>query len=152
MFSTIFNFIKSKAAKINLLKLLPKAEKFIEKEAIKLNSTTLKEPRWQRWLPFTLIYGGGKIQPVYVWITVFCSLGAWMVYLKNHATSLAIKNGTYTSDMISDALVATVLAFISSLILLYNARKKYTPNNSSSQNTPTEVKNNDITKEGDSQS
>lgn len=139
MFNFILQFAKSKTisilSKVNIkeivtktnksLDILPNTIKQIQKIKKELEPIVRhRDPVWQRWLPFTLIYGSGKIQPVYVWITVFCSLGAWMIYIKNHAASLAIKNGTYTPEMISDTSVATVLAFISSLILLYNTRKK----------------------------
>lgn len=122
MLTSIFNFIK---LKVNLTKILPEIQGSITEETTTDKSSNSKEPKWQKWLPFTLIYGAGKVQPVYVWITVFSSLGAWMIYIKNHAASLAIKNGTYTVDMISDTMIATVLAFVSSLILLYNSNRKY---------------------------
>ena len=67
-----------------------------------------KDPKWQTWFPFTFFYGGGKIQPIYSFVTIFCSLAAYMLYIK-------IKSGTInTSDL------GVVLGFISSLILLYN--------------------------------
>jgi len=143
MFTAIFNFVKSKVTSSSVLSEIKNS---VAEESD--NTKVCSEPRWQRWLPFTLVYGSGKIQPVYVWVTVFSSLGAWMIYIKNHAASLAVKNGTYDPDMLSDALVATIVGFIASLILLYNIRGK-SPNKTNKKKVVEQ--NNGISQEGDSQ-
>jgi len=155
MFTTVFNFIKSKITKINLTQLLPKAEKFVDKNVVILNSTTTDDPKWQRYFPFSFFFGNGKFQPLYAFTFVFCSLAIWMLYIKIDFAFKALKLGTFTTDMISTSDIATVLAFAGSLVAVYQGGK-YINNTTSNNSTPldptTEQKNNDITKEGDSQS
>lgn len=135
MFTMIWNIAKAKAitifAKVNIKDVCKQTEKVIDKankkvkEVIKEEkSTSTKEPKWQKRFPFSFVFGGGKFQPIYFFVTMFSSLGVWMLYVKIHAASLAIKQGTYNPEMLSTADLATVLTFISSLILLYNNGKK----------------------------
>jgi hypothetical protein len=137
MFNLIWNFAKANAitilSKVKLKDVCEKTEKVITKstkvvkgkinEEIKY-SNQIKEPRWQRRFPFSFVYGGGKFQPLYFWIFCFCVLALGMLFVKIYAAWIAIKKGTYDSEMISTADLATVLTFISSLILLYNNNKK----------------------------
>jgi hypothetical protein len=154
MFSTIFNFIKSNVSKINVLRLLPKAEKIIQKEILASNTITTDDPRWQKWFPFSFFFGNGKFQPLYAFTFVFCSLAIWMLYIKIDFAFRALKLGTFTTDMISTSDIATVLTFAGSLIVVYQGGKyiSNTTNNSTNTSTGIETKNNDVTKEGDSQS
>lgn len=85
---------------------------------------TNQEPKWQTWFPFSFFFGNGKFQPIYAWVFIFCILSASMLFVKIFAAWKAVKYGTYTSDMISTADIATILTFVSSLILLYNQNKK----------------------------
>lgn len=80
--------------------------------------------RWQIMFPFAFFYGGGKFQPIYFFIFIFCMLTAFMLFVKTYAAWRAVKTGAYEAEMISTADLATVLTFISSLILLYNNNKK----------------------------
>lgn len=135
MFNLIWQFAKAQTvsilAKVNLKDVLKQTNKTIEKMEDK-NETTIiqekkkynKEPRWQRAFPFSFFYGAGKFQPIYFFVTLFCILASSMLFVKIYAAWVAIKKGTYNSDYISTADLATVLTFISSLILLYNNNKK----------------------------
>lgn len=96
------------------------------------STKNLPEPQWQKWFPFSFFYGGGKFQPLYAWIFCFCLLSAGMLFVKVYAAWLAVKKGTYDSDMISTADIATVLTFISSLVLLYNTNRKNSQSSDSS--------------------
>jgi len=58
-------------------------------------------------------YSKNKFQPVYFWITLFCSLAFVMFMLK-----------LFKIGDISDTLVIGVLAFIEAWVLLYNIDKK----------------------------
>jgi hypothetical protein len=130
MITLISNFFKTKllsaVTSVSLKDLLAPVKKLIpqastgEAPAKKARSY----PAWQDWFPFTFIYGNGKPQPIYFFVALFCFLAASMLQVKIHAASVAIKTGTYTSDMISTADLGVVLGFISSLILLYNSNKK----------------------------
>jgi len=126
--SGIFGKLSSLAinnAAINADNIIDKVEKKIESESIAISNNCVKEtPKWQSWFPFTFFYGNGKIQPLYIFVTLFSSLGVWMLYLKCHAASLAIKSGVYTTDMLSTGDLTVVLGFVSSLVLLYNYGKK----------------------------
>jgi hypothetical protein len=133
MFNLIWQLAKTKAisifTKVDLKSILNQTEKVIDKTNIKnkgvINEVkTKREPKWQRAFPFSFFYGGSKFQPLYFWIFVFCSLSACMLGVKVYAAWRAIKSGSYSSDYISTSDLATVLAFISSLILLYNNNKK----------------------------
>ena len=132
----IFSFFQSKlAAVLSTVKLkdvINQADKSIKKAKATVETpapvlakvSNKKEPRWQTWFPFSFVYGGGKIQPIYFFVTVFCYLASDMLYVKTHAARVAIAKGTFTADMISSADLGIVLGFISSLILLYNTNKK----------------------------
>jgi len=139
----IFSFFQSKlAAVLSTVKLkdvINQADKSIKKagkvtavEEVKVSRK--KEPRWQTWFPFSFVYGGGKLQPIYFFVTVFCYLAADMLYVKTHAARVAIAKGTFTPDMISTADLGVVLGFISSLILLYNSNKKTAIANATTNN------------------
>jgi hypothetical protein len=137
MWNMLITFARTKflevVTKVNIKDVCNKTENIITKstkvvkEKIKDEteySIKVKEPRWQRRFPFSFFYGGGKFQPIYAWIFCFCTLAVGMLFVKIYAAWVAIKKGTYDSEMISTADLATVLTFISSLILLYNSNKK----------------------------
>jgi len=144
MWNLILGFAKTKlisiVSKVNLKDIVGQADKVIDKvsEPVKkvnkikkeltqdLKSTRIAEKKWQTLFPFSFFYGGGKFQPIYFFVTVFCLLASAMLFVKIYAAWKAIKAGTYTSDMISTADLATVLTFISSLVLLYNNNRKNT--------------------------
>jgi len=122
--------------------ILPEAEQTvmqkIEGETDKVlnntSSNTGEKSKWQSWFPFTLFYGNGEFQPVYLWIFIFCSLSVFMVYVKVHAAAIAVSKGTFTSDMVSTGDLGVVLGFISSLILLYNNDKQKSKQNKPEDN------------------
>jgi len=139
----IMTFAKTKllaiVTKVNIKDVLNMTSKTVDKLAspvkqVKTIKTELtadlkkckkkKEPKWQSWFPFSFCFGGGKFQPLYFMVTLFCFLAASMLYVKIHAASVAVKAGTFNSDMISTADLGVVLGFISSLILLYNSNRK----------------------------
>lgn len=143
MWSLILGFAKTKlisiASKVNIKDIMKSADKAIDKVSEPVKQVNkirkelavdlkverkVKEPAWQTYFPFTFFYGGGKFQPIYFFVTVFCFLASAMLFVKIYAAWSAIKKGTYTSDMISTADLATVLTFVSSLVLLYNNNKK----------------------------
>lgn len=121
MFTPTINFIKSK---LNLIKIFSKVQKSISKEITINNIIDSSEPKWQRWIPFTFFMGDGKVQPLYCFVFIFSCLSACMFYIKIKAAWIALHNGTYTADMITSTDLATVLTFVSSLILLYSGNKK----------------------------
>jgi hypothetical protein len=108
----------------------------VKQEIATVSTKRKKDPKWQTWFPFTFFYGNGKLQPIYSFVSLFSGLGAWMLYIKIHAASIAIKNGTFTSDMLSTADLTVVLGFVSSLILLYNTGKKKTNGPSDNDSGP----------------
>ena len=110
-----------------------------------------KEPRYQTWFPFTFFYGGGKIQPIYCFTFLFAILSASMFAIKIAVAYKAFKQGTYTTDMISSTDLATVLAFVSSLILLYNGNKKNQPNTNTPTASSDQVASENKPQEGNSQ-
>ena len=124
----MYQIAKAKAitifAKTDIKSICSKTEQVIEKAVKEEKSTKIKEPKWQRRFPFSFFYGGGKFQPIYFFVFIFSSLASWMLYVKIHAASLAIRKETYSSDMISTGDLTVVLGFVSSLILLYNNSKK----------------------------
>jgi len=139
MFNLLWQFTKSQtisiASKINIKDILNMTKKTVDKVSAPVKQIkkikeelqpvkTKKEPKWQSWFPFSFCYGGGKFQPLYFMVTLFCFLAASMLYTKIHAASVAIKTNTFTPEMISTADLGVVLGFISSLILLYNNNKK----------------------------
>lgn len=137
MWNTLMTFAKTRflevVTKVNIKDIVNKTEDKIIKSAKvvkeKINeetkyTTKVKEPRWMRRFPFSFFYGGGKFQPIYAWIFCFCVLAVGMLFVKIYAAWVAINKGTYDSEMISTADLATVLTFISSLVLLYNSNKK----------------------------
>ena len=117
--------------KINIKDVTDTTEKAVIKldkkfKNVEIKEIKKKEPRWQKYFPFTFFYGAGKFQPIYFFVALFCFLAAGMLFVKIYAAWVAIKKGTYVSDMISTADLATVLTFASSLVLLYNNSKKNT--------------------------
>jgi len=135
MFNFIWNFAKSNAvailSKVKIKDVENTAEQVIAKTNKKVKdivkeekSIKCNEPKWQKRFPFSFVYGGGKFQPIYFFVTIFCLLASTMLFVKIYAAWRAIKTGTYESDMISTADLGVVLGFISSLILLYNTNKK----------------------------
>lgn len=96
-----------------------------------------EEKHWHNWIPFVMIYGNGKIQPIYVFVTIFCSLASWMLYIKTDASRMAVKiaiaDKTFNYEMLSEIIPSTdlgiVLGFVSTLILLYNSNKNKSQNN-----------------------
>jgi hypothetical protein len=142
MWNMIMQFAKTKllsvVTKVNINDIVKQTDKVIKKMETK-NETKIiqekkkhsKEPRWQRAFPFSFFYGSGKFQPLYFFVTLFCFLAASMLFVKIYAAWVAIKKGTYNSDFISTADLATVLTFISSLVLLYNNNKKNNTNTES---------------------
>lgn len=159
MISFIVNFIKSKYTCLitnidisalitipkNLLNKLLQKEQIIKKEGETQVATTTgkktvfirEEKRFHNWFPFVMFYGNGKIQPIYVFVTIFCSLSAWMLYIKTNASrmvvKIAIENKTFNYEMLSEIIPSTdlgiVLGFVSTLILLYNSNKNKSQNN-----------------------
>ncbi len=99
-------------------------KKLTTDETVVCTTTFKKSPKWQKCFPFTFFYGNGKLQPIYFFVTLFSSLASWMLWVKIHAASVAVRAGTYNSDMLSSADFGVVLGFVSSLILLYNTNKK----------------------------
>lgn len=143
MFNLIWNFAKSKAitimSKVNIKDIINSTEKVVDKVVTPVKQVKkvkdeltqelkpekkIKEPEWQKYFPFSFFYGGGKFQPIYFFVTLFSLLSASMLFVKVYAAWVAIKKGTYSSDMISTADLATVLTFVSSLVLLYNNNKR----------------------------
>ena len=132
MFNFIKQFFRSKyisvLSKVSIKDILAKAEENIKKipesKEVQTIDKVIKKSNWQTKFPFTFFFGGGKFQPLYFFVSVFSFLGVWMLYIKIHAASLAVKNGTFNPDMISTADLTVVLGFVSSLILLYNSNKK----------------------------
>jgi hypothetical protein len=143
MISSIFSSSESTATIINKAKRAIKDTDNLNLKDKKnvLYTSTIKEPKWQTLFPFSFFYGNGKFQPIYAWIFMFCSLASIMLFLKNYAAWIAIKKGNFISEMISTADIATVLAFISSLILLYNTKKKTDLKFKQKENTPTDSNN-----------
>lgn len=135
MWKMIMQFAKTKllsvVTKVNINDIVKQTDKVIKKIENK-NETKIiqekkkhnKEPKWQTYFPFSFFYGNNKFQPLYFFVTLFCFLAASMLFVKIYAAWVAIKKGTYNSDFISTADLATVLTFISSLVLLYNNKKK----------------------------
>jgi hypothetical protein len=125
-----------------LNKALQKKDK-LDKESTNKTKTEKKtiyvrsEKQWHNWFPFVMFYGNGKIQPIYVFVTIFCSLSAWMLYIKTNASRMAVKiaieNKTFNYEMLSEIIPSTdlgiVLGFVSTLILLYNSNKNKSQNN-----------------------
>lgn len=95
----------------------------------KKETVRLPQKRWHNWFPFVFFYGGGKFQPIYFFVTVFSILSANMLAVKVYSAWIAIKNDNFNPEMISTGDLATVLTFVSSLILLYNGNKKINHNN-----------------------
>jgi hypothetical protein len=110
---------KIKKIKENLKDSTKKEKKNIEEDIKKI-----KQSKWQTYVPFTFFYGNNKFQPLYFWIFIFCTLASAMLFVKIYAAGLAVKKGTFTSEMISTADLGVVLGFVSSLVLLYNNNKK----------------------------
>lgn len=114
-------------------------EKPVEMKMKKEKKTVFvrEEKHWHNWMPFVMIYGNGKIQPIYVFVTIFCSLASWMLYIKTDASrmvvKIAIENKTFNYEMLSEIIPSTdlgiVLGFVSTLILLYNSNKNKSQNN-----------------------
>ena len=134
MFKLISQFFKSNyisvLSKISFKDMAKCTEKTVKKTAkkgVKKVETVVKQSKWQFRFPFTFFFGRGKFQPLYFFVSVFSFLGVWMLYIKIHAASLAVKAGTFHPDMISTADLTVVLGFVSSLILLYNTNKKTKP-------------------------
>ena len=125
MISSIVNFVKNTFSSA-----VPLIENTIDTQQNQIDTNKFfipdntKEPRWQTWFPFTFFYGGGKLQPIYCFTFLFAILSASMFTIKIAVAYRAFIQGTYTTDMISSTDLATVLAFVSSLILLYNGNKK----------------------------
>ena len=81
-----------------------------------------REPRWQRWIPFTFFFGNGKFQPIYFFVTIFCGAAWLMVFFKVVYAYQCLQEGTFNSDTINSVDFATTLGFISSLIYLYKKK------------------------------
>jgi hypothetical protein len=124
-----------------LNKALQKKEKLDKEKPMKTKGKKTifirEEKRFHNWFPFVMFYGNGKIQPIYVFVTIFCSLSAWMLYIKTNASrmvvKIAIENKTFNYEMLSEIIPSTdlgiVLGFVSTLILLYNSNKNKSQNN-----------------------
>jgi len=142
MFSTILNFAKGKLSSIIGKASIADVTKIAEKTTKKGKQEIVvekkrKDPKWQSCFPFTFFYGNGKLQPIYFFVTLFSSLSAWMLWVKIHAASIAVRNGTFTPEMINTGDLGVVLGFIGSLILLYNNNKKtYVPTSTSEEAPP----------------
>ena len=120
MINKIINYFKlnflSSFSKMGIKKIVKKLKKKV---------LTIKNKDWQNKFPLTFFYGNGKFQPIYFFVTLFCVLAGVMLYVKIYSAWVAIEQGKFTSDLLSTSDIATVLTFISSLILLYNSNKKY---------------------------
>ncbi len=60
------------------------------------------------WPPFAFFFSRGKFRPPYFWITVFCSLAAWMFVRRIRGDIL-----------LSDGLIIGVLGFVLGWIIVY---------------------------------
>ena len=149
MLTTIVNFVKSKISSTDLQTVAPTIENVIEQttnQAPVQIGTDSKNSHWKAWFPFTMFFGDNEFQPIYFWITIFCSLIFFMLFIKVYNAFLAVKHGVFNSAMISTSDLGVVLGFVSSLILLYNKKgNSKTP----LQSKPTIIE--ETKKEGDSQ-
>ena len=60
------------------------------------------------WPPFAFFFSRGKFRPPYFWITVFCSLAAWM-FIRRIRGDILLSNG----------LIIGVLGFVLGWIVVY---------------------------------
>ena len=112
-------------------------EKTAEMKKEKKTVFIREEKRFHNWFPFVMFYGNGKIQPIYVFVTIFCSLASWMLFIKTNASRMAVKiaiaDKTFNYEMLSEIIPSTdlgiVLGFVSTLNLLYNSNKNKSQNN-----------------------
>ena len=156
MIKLILDFFKSKLisvfSKISIEDITNNTEKVLNKALQKKDKLDKEKPvktegkktvfireekRFHNWFPFVMFYGNGKIQPIYVFVTIFCSLSAWMLYIKTNASrmvvKIAIEDKTFNYEMLSEIIPSTdlgiVLGFVSTLILLYNSNKNKSQSN-----------------------
>ncbi len=61
----------------------------------------------------SFFYSGGKFQPVYAWITIFCFLVALGVVLR-----------FFSIGKLSDGLILGLCGFIQVWVIFYNSNKK----------------------------
>lgn len=119
--------------KVNLKDIADYSKEAVEKankkvkEIVKVKKEKGKSKEWQKKFPLSFFYGSGKFQPIYFWIFIFCSLASAMLFIKLYVAWDSFKKGTYNNETISTADIATVLTFVSSLVLLYNNNKKSKP-------------------------
>jgi hypothetical protein len=139
MFTIIKQYLKSLLIKQTEKNATPIIDKLIENGITNNIINTGNEPKWQTYFPFTFFFGGGKLQPLYCFVTLFSILSASMFYIKIAVAYKAFKLGTYTTDMISSSDLATVHAVVSSLILLYNNRKSDFKNSSDIKNKEEDI-------------
>lgn len=89
--------------------------------------TKRREPKWQTWFPFTLIYGNGKIQPLYLLAWLLITLLITFEGVKIFAAWRAIKSGGYTPEHLPTADFGLLIGLVPTIILLYNTTKNTTP-------------------------
>lgn len=138
MFTTIINFAKSFITKKNIEKVLPAVEEKIEEivqeisdneiptnnSNIAIDESNVKNNlEFKKIFPFVMFYGNNEFQPIYFWVTLFSSLVFLMLFIKIYNAYVHLKQGTFTTDMISTSDLGIGLGFVSSLILLYNSSK-----------------------------
>lgn len=103
------------------------ADKAISKSKSKKDSPqgepSKKVPNWQRWFPFTLVYGNGRFQPMYLYACLFVVVTIAMFTVKIYAAYVAIINRTYTPELLPTADLALLVGLVPSLILVYNKTK-----------------------------
>ena len=85
--------------------------------------TTTSEPTegkdtwWQKMLPFTLIYGSGRIQPLYVYGLIFVILTVFMIYIRLYGEYVLVFKDhqpstlTFTDVSVMIGLVVTCFGF-----------------------------------------
>ena len=127
MISSIINFVKSKISSTQIETVVPLIKNAVQQIDPTINNDNVinfNNKSWKKYFPFTMFFGNDEFQPIYFWITLFCGLIFFMLFIKVYNAYLAVKKGIFTSDMISTSDLGVVLGFISSLILLYNGNKK----------------------------
>lgn len=109
----------------------PKQMKSKKQKEVKTTAPKKKEPKWQTWFPFTLVYGNGKIQPLYLLAWLLISLLVTFEGVKIFAAWKAIKSGGYTPDHLPTADFGLLIGLVPTIILLYNKTKKTDDSNDS---------------------
>ena len=89
--------------------------------------TKRRDPKWQTWFPFTLVYGNGKIQPLYLLAWLLITLLITFEGVKIFAAWKAIKSGGYTPEHLPTADFGLLIGLVPTIILLYNTTKNTTP-------------------------